>query len=148
MQRSLLLGRRRGLAAVTAAALVLVGAAVTASPAQAATSITNGGFEAGSLTGWTTVGTTSVTTSGPHSGSYAAQVGGTAPTNGTSSVSQSFTAPSGSPQLGFWYDVFCPDTVTYDWATATLKDTTSNTTATVLPKTCTSGEGGSRSTPR
>jgi len=33
-----------------------------------------------------------------------------------------------------WYDVVCPDTVTYDWATATLKDTTSNTTTTVPPK--------------
>ncbi|HEU0025863.1 MAG TPA: hypothetical protein VFQ25_06430, partial [Ktedonobacterales bacterium] len=31
----------------------------------------------------------------------------------------------------------CPDTVTYDWATATLKDNTTGTTTTVLAKTCT-----------
>lgn len=132
---------RRSLAAAASAALISAGIAATAIPASAATSITNGGFETGSLSGWTTTGTTAVTTSGPHSGTYAAQVGGTSPTNGTSSVSQSFTAPSGSPQLGFWYKVTCPDTVTYDWATATLTDTTSNTTSTVLPKTCTNGAG-------
>jgi serine protease len=31
----------------------------------------------------------------------------------------------------------CTDTVTYDWATATLKDNTTGTTATVLARTCT-----------
>lgn len=35
----------------------------------------------------------------------------------------------------------CPDTVTYDWATATLKDNTTNTTTTVLAKTCVAGSG-------
>jgi len=37
--------------------------------------------------------------------------------------------------------VTCPDTVTYDWATATLKDNTSGTTTTVLAKTCVSESG-------
>jgi hypothetical protein len=31
----------------------------------------------------------------------------------------------------------CPDKVTYDWATATLKDNVTNTTTTILPRTCT-----------
>ena len=31
----------------------------------------------------------------------------------------------------------CPDTVTFDWATATLRDNTAGTTTTVLGKTCT-----------
>ncbi|UXY31982.1 hypothetical protein [Streptomyces sp. HUAS TT20] len=35
----------------------------------------------------------------------------------------------------------CPDTVTYDWATATLKDNTTGTTTTVLTKTCVSSSG-------
>ena len=39
--------------------------------------------------------------------------------------------------LSFFYQVHCPDTVTYDWATATLKDNTTGTTATLLGKTCT-----------
>ena len=35
----------------------------------------------------------------------------------------------------------CPDTVTYDWATATLRDNTTGSTRTVLAKTCTVGAG-------
>ena len=102
----------RGLIVLAATALVGGGlaAAADAVPA-AATSITNGGFEAGSLTGWTSTGVTSVTTNNPHSGTYAAMVGSTSPSN-TSSIAQSFTAPATSPSLSFWYDVVCPDTVT------------------------------------
>ncbi|MBV9257464.1 MAG: hypothetical protein JO215_05545, partial [Ktedonobacteraceae bacterium] len=97
--------------------------------------VTNGGFETGNLSGWTSAGTTSVSGTA-HSGSYSAQVGGTGPTNGNSSIKQTFTAPSGSHTVSFWYQVVCPDTVTYDWATATLKDNTSGKTTTVLPKKC------------
>jgi serine protease len=64
-------------------------------------------------------------------------LGSTSPTNGDSSISQTFTAPSGSTRLTFWYANNCPDTVTYDWATATLKDNTLGTTTTILPKICT-----------
>jgi len=97
--------------------------------------ITNGDFEAGSLSGWTAAGAASVL-SGGHSGASAAQVGSTSPTNGDSSLAQTFTAPAGSTQLSLWYRMTCPDTVTYDWATVTLKDNTAGTTATVLAKTC------------
>ena len=119
---------------------MFLGTAALGTPASAATSITNGGFEAGSLSGWTATGVTSVTTTNPHSGTYAAMLGSTSPSN-TSSISQSFTAPATSPSLSFWYDVTCPDTVTYDWATATLNDTTTNTTTTVLAKTCVANSG-------
>jgi hypothetical protein len=72
---------------------------------------------------------------------YAARLRSTAPTNGDSKAAQTITAPSGSKTLSFWYNVTCPDTVTYDWATATLKDNTANTTKTVLAKTCVSSSG-------
>jgi hypothetical protein len=98
--------------------------------------IVNPGFETGTFSGWTTGGqATSISTSA-HSGSYAGQAGSTSPTNGDSTIAQTFTAPSGSSTLTFWYKVVCPDTVTYDWATATLKDNTTGTTTTILPRTC------------
>ncbi|MFE5587359.1 putative Ig domain-containing protein [Kitasatospora sp. NPDC056531] len=97
--------------------------------------VTNGDFEAGSLTGWTAAGSTSATTGAAHSGSYGAMVGSTNPT-GDSSIAQTFTAPTGSSKVSFWYSNTCPDTVSYDWATATLKDNTTGTTTTVLAKTC------------
>ncbi|WP_236601018.1 protease pro-enzyme activation domain-containing protein [Ktedonobacter sp. SOSP1-85] len=109
---------------------------VTVTTSGGGGSITNGGFESGSLSGWTTAGTTSTSTTA-HAGSYSGEAGSTSPTNGDSSISQTFTVPSGSGTLSFWYRVTCPDTVTYDWATATLKDNTSNTTSTILAKTCT-----------
>jgi hypothetical protein len=104
--------------------------ALSAPPASA---VTNGGFESG-LSGWTTTGTTLAITSPVHGGSGAAQVGSTAP-SGDSSLAQTFTVPAGS-SLSFWYKMTCPDTVTYDWFTVTLKDNTTGTTTTVLAKTC------------
>jgi len=103
--------------------------------------LTNGGFEAGSLSGWTTAGTTAAVSSGAHSGTYAAQLGGTAPTNGDSTAAQTFTAPSGSTKVSLWYNVTCDDTVTYDWATVTLKDNTANSSKTILAKTCVASSG-------
>jgi Zn-dependent metalloprotease len=108
--------------------------------------LTNGGFETGDLTGWTGTGTTSIVSSGAHSGTYAAQLGSGSPTNGDSSAAQTFTAPTGSSHLSLWYNVTCPDTVTYDWATVTLKDTTAGTTATVLSRTCASSSGWKQAT--
>jgi hypothetical protein len=63
--------------------------------------------------------------------------GNTSATNGDSSVSQTFTLPAGVTAISFYYRVTCPDTVTYDWATATLRDNTAGTTTTLLAKTCT-----------
>ena len=99
--------------------------------------ITNGGFETGDLRAWaTTVGTASVVT-GAHTGTYAASLGTTTSPNGDSSITQVFTLAQPST-LSFWYQVNCTDTVAYDWATATLSDSTTGVTTMVLPKTCTS----------
>lgn len=98
--------------------------------------VVNGGFETGNLSGWTISSGTASVIAGGHSGSYATRVGSTSPTNGDSSITQSFTAPAGANQLTFWYKMTCPDTVTYDWATATLRDNTTGTTTTILPRVC------------
>lgn len=58
----------------------------------------NGGLESGDLTGWTTSGTASITGAG-HGGSYTAQVGSTAPTNGDSSISQTVDVPACGGEL-------------------------------------------------
>jgi hypothetical protein len=110
--------------------------AIGASPPPPPTGIVNGGFETGSLSGWTASGASTSVTTASHSGTYAAMLGSTSPTNGDSSISQTFTAPAGTTTLTFWYANNCPDTLTYDWATATLRDNTSGTTTTILPKIC------------
>jgi hypothetical protein len=115
---------------------------VGAAPPPPPNPIQNPGFENGSLSGWTASGTTSVTGSA-HSGMFAAQLGGTAPTNGDSKIVQTFTIPAGATSISFSHFIHCPDTLTYDWATVTLKDNTKNTTTTLLVKTCTNGSGWS-----
>ncbi|HEY4939564.1 MAG TPA: hypothetical protein VIJ69_11080, partial [Actinomycetota bacterium] len=96
--------------------------------------ITNGGFESG-LAGWTSTGTTANSTTA-HSGASSGMAGAATPTNGDSTLAQTFTAPTGAATLSLWYKMTCPDTITYDWATVSLKDNTSGTTTTI-PKFCT-----------
>ncbi|RAG85126.1 hypothetical protein DN069_13440 [Streptacidiphilus pinicola] len=112
----------------------------TVNPVGGGNGVVNGGFETGSFSSWTTTGNAAVTAGAAHSGSYGAMLGLTTPSN-TSTAAQTFTAPTGSTKLSFYYNVTCPDTVTYDWATATLKDNTTGTTTTVLAKTCVSNSG-------
>jgi hypothetical protein len=99
--------------------------------------IANGGFETGTSSGWTVSGaSTSIANSGCHGGSYCARAGSTVATNGDSTFAQTFTVPTGKSQLSLWYQETCPDTVTYDWAVITLKNNATNTTSTILAKTC------------
>ena len=99
--------------------------------------IVNGGFESG-LAGWGATGASVMAVNtGCHGGTSCARLGSTSPTNGDSNLAQTFTAPAGSVNLAFWWKMTCPDTVTYDWATVSLRDSTSGSTSTPLAKTCT-----------
>ncbi|MGI8608444.1 MAG: COG1470 family protein [Candidatus Dormibacteria bacterium] len=100
--------------------------------------IVNGTFETGTLTGWRVISGAASVISGGHVSNNAARLGATSPTSGDSSIAQTFTAPSGTSSLSAWYLVSCPDTVSYDWATVTLRDNTARTTTTVLARTCAS----------
>ena len=116
----------------------------TVNPPGGGTTIANGDFEIGNLTSWTVGGaarSAATVSSGAHGGGFAARLGTTTATNGDSTLSQTFTAPAGSSQLSFWYNNFCPDTVTYAWAKATLVDNTAGTTGTPLARTCTQNQG-------
>ncbi len=105
--------------------------------------IVNGGFEAGTFSGWITSGAaTSIVAAGQHSGSFAARAGSTSATNGTSNIAQTFTAAGGT--LTVWYNVTCPDTVRFDWATVTLRDNTTSRTTTILGRTCVASSGWRR----
>jgi hypothetical protein len=97
--------------------------------------IVNGTFESG-LTGWTRTGTTSVVGDPVHTGLAAAFIGAVTPTH-DSSLAQTFTVPSGQTRLSFWYLTQCPDILLFDWFTVTLRDDTTGTTATPVPKICT-----------
>src|SRR5207237_3989378 len=82
--------------------------------APAPSPIVNGDFEAGNLSGWTSTGTTALVVGAAHGGSDAARVGGTSPTNGDSSIRQTFSAGAAGGTLSFYYKVVCTDTVRYD----------------------------------
>ena len=72
----------------------------------------------------------------PTNSPEAARIGAVTPTR-DSTLAQTFTAPSGRNQLSLWYLTQCPDTITFDWFTITLRDNTTGTTTTLLPRTCT-----------
>ena len=106
-------------------------------------SLVNGGFESGGLGGWVSAGTADVTTMSVHSGIYAAQVGPSP--NGSfedSSITESFTAPSGATGVSLWYNETCQ---TYDSVSANLTDLTNRSTTTFMDS-CGSGQGWQQAT--
>src|SRR5947209_15773994 len=95
--------------------------------------LVNGGFETGSLSGWTSGGVMApAVVATPHSGSYSARVGSSTAYNGDSSLTQSVVVPSGNSRLTFWYQPHCTDTITYDQIQLQIQNTAGTTLATPL----------------
>ena len=112
--------------------LILAGAAGLAISASAASAqLTNGGFETGDLTGWTTTSSTpapSVSNTVAHSGTYSAFLGnpiGSEPL-GDCAILQTFTVPANGI-LNFWYYPFSQDSITFDWQNCDITDSTGAT---------------------
>jgi len=96
--------------------------------------LVNGDFERGDLSGWSVTGVASAVAV-PHSGNYSALVGDIFPSS-DSTISQTFDMPATANTVSLWYAVFCPDSVDYDWAEATIRDNVTSNTITIVARTC------------
>lgn len=106
----------------------LWGLGTQASPCVSNT-LSNGGFESGTLDCWTGGGALSpvVSTLQSHGGSFSAQLGasGLPEPAGDSWLYQTITIPLSieNPVLSFWYWPWTQDTIDYDWQEAQIRDT-------------------------
>ena len=115
----------------------ITGVNFTAASASS-TGIANGGFETGSLSGWSTSGAVppAASTAQKHSGSYSAYLAGSVNGSATDSILyQNVTVPAGGGTLSFWYYPVSPDTITYDWQQVDICNTSGTVLANVM-KVC------------
>ena len=129
------------LLAVSACQAPAPGADSTSSGSSAlGNAVTNGDFETGNLQGWTPSGSVLAVKNAHHAGSYSARLGAYSAT-ALSELTQQVVVPTSSPALSVWYQGHCSGTVSTDWATVELRDSTGKVLARPLAKTCTTGAG-------
>ena len=103
-----------------------------------ADTLSNGGFETGTLDCWTAGGVFMpvVSTLQAHSGAFSAQLGatGTPVPSGDSWIYQTILVPTNleSPTLSFWYWPWTQSSVQYDWQEAQIRDVNGNELAQVF----------------
>jgi hypothetical protein len=97
--------------------------------------ILNNDFESSILASWTSTGSAGLSTTAAY-GTQSAIVGSTS-ASATSTLAQTFNVPAtGVTGLSFFYKMTCPDTLTYDQFTVTLRDNVTSQSYTVVPNTC------------
>jgi hypothetical protein len=100
--------------------------------------LSNGGFESGTLDCWTAGGVfaPAISTLQAHGGAFSAQLGATGlpEPNGDSWIYQTVTVPSNvqSPTLTFWYWPWTSDSIDFDWQEAQIRDASGNMLAQVF----------------
>ena len=110
----------------------------TLTPTCVPNTLSDGGFESGTLTCWQAGGIFSpvISTQQAHGGSFATQLGatGSPEPNGDSSLYQTVTIPSNAdnPVLSFWYWPWTADTIDYDWQEAQIRDSNGNKLAQIF----------------
>jgi hypothetical protein len=116
----------------------------TLTSSTAPTLLPNGGFETGTFAPWVVQATNpspAVTSTNPHTGSYAAFLGNTPGPEpfGDCSFFQPFTVPASGGVLSFWYQPFSQDGITFDWQDAYITDATGTTKLATIMHVCQTG---------
>src|ERR1019366_3247329 len=107
-------------------------------PACVPNSLSDGGFESGTLTCWHPGGIFPpvISTQQVHNGSFAAQLGATGSPvpNGDSSLYQTVTIPSNgdNPALSFWYWLSTSGAIENQWQEAQVRDSSGNKLAQIF----------------
>src|SRR4051812_11327848 len=128
--------------AVSPRSRALSAAALALAAGSASAQISNGGFETGTLSGWTIAASAPapvVSSTVAHSGTHSAFLGSVNPApepNGDGAMYQNFTVPSAGLALTFWYQTYTTDSITFDWQDAYIQNSAGTATLATIFHLC------------